>query len=72
MTNLQAALGVAQMEELQQFIETKHRNYILYKERFREVSFGTLLPFREEHVPTSGFIHFNYGKTGCRERTCAI
>lgn len=47
MTNLQAALGVAQMEELLQFIETKHRNYILYKERFREVSFGTLLPFRE-------------------------
>ena len=47
MTNLQAALGVAQMEELQQFIETKHRNYILYKERCREVSFGTLLPFRE-------------------------
>ena len=47
LTNLQAALGVAQMEELQQFIETKHRNYILYKERFREVSFGTLLPFRE-------------------------
>lgn len=47
MTNLQAALGVAQMEELQQFIETKHRNYILYKERFRDVSFGTLLPFRE-------------------------
>jgi aminotransferase in exopolysaccharide biosynthesis len=47
MTNLQAALGVAQMEEVQQFIETKHRNYILYKERFREVSFGTLLPFRE-------------------------
>lgn len=47
MTNLQAALGVAQMEELQQFIEAKHRNYILYKERFREISFGTLLPFRE-------------------------
>ena len=47
MTNLQAALGVAQMEELQQFIETKHRNYILYRERFQDVSFGTLLPFRE-------------------------
>lgn len=47
MTNLQAALGVAQMEELQQFIETKHRNYILYKERFQAASFGTLLPFRE-------------------------
>ena len=47
MTNLQAALGVAQMEELQQFIETKHRNYILYKERFQNASFGALLPFRE-------------------------
>lgn len=47
MTNLQAALGVAQMEELQQFIETKHRNYILYKERFQDASFGTLLPFRK-------------------------
>lgn len=47
MTNLQAALGVAQMEKLQQFIETKHRNYILYKERFQDASFGTLLPFRE-------------------------
>ena len=47
MTNLQAALGVAQMEELQQFIETKHRNYILYQERFQDASFGTLLPFRE-------------------------
>ena len=47
MTNLQAALGVAQMEELQQFIVTKHRNYILYKERFQDASFGTLLPFRE-------------------------
>ena len=47
MTNLQAALGVAQMEELQQFIETKHRNYILYNERFQDASFGTLLPFRE-------------------------
>ena len=47
MTNLQAALGVAQMEELQQFIETKHRNYSLYKERFQDASFGTLLPFRE-------------------------
>ena len=47
MTNLQAALGVAQMEELQQFIETNNRNYILYKERFQDASFGTLLPFRE-------------------------
>ena len=55
MTNLQAALGVAQMEELQQFIETKHRNYILYKERFQDASFGTLLPFREGTCSNQGF-----------------
>ena len=58
MTNLQAALGVAQMEELQQFIETKHRNYILYKERFQAASFGTLLPFREGTCSNQWFYSF--------------
>lgn len=47
MTNLQAALGVAQMEELPEFIERKHRNYILYQELFKDFSFAVLLPFRE-------------------------
>lgn len=47
MTNLQAALGVAQMEELPEFIKRKHRNYELYAKLFEDFSLGKLLPFRE-------------------------
>ena len=47
MTNLQAALGVAQMEELQEFISRKQRNYDLYAEEFRDFPLAELMPFRE-------------------------
>lgn len=47
MTNLQAALGVAQMEELPEFIQRKQRNYQLYQELFEGFPLGQLLPFRE-------------------------
>lgn len=47
MTNLQAALGVAQMEELPDFIKRKHKNYDLYKELFQNVEHLKLLGFRE-------------------------
>ncbi|XME02210.1 LegC family aminotransferase [Lachnospiraceae bacterium C1.1] len=47
MTNLQAALGVAQMEELPEFIKRKQKNYDLYKELFFEFEYGKLMPFRE-------------------------
>ncbi len=47
MTNLQAALGVAQMEELTEFIRRKQNNYELYKKAFEGFEFGTLMPFRE-------------------------
>lgn len=46
MTNLQAALGVAQLEELPEFISRKHKNYALYDECFRGFPFGRLLEFR--------------------------
>lgn len=46
MTNLQAALGVAQMEELPEFIRRKHKNYELYENLFKEFELGELLPFR--------------------------
>lgn len=43
MTNIQAALGLAQLEELENFIEIKKKNYELYQ------SMGiALLPFRKE------------------------
>ena len=47
MTNVQAAIGVAQMEELSEFIKRKQRNYELYKELFNGFEYGTLMPFRE-------------------------
>lgn len=43
MTNLQAALGVAQLEQLEKFIEIKNKNYELYKENGLD-----LLPFSDK------------------------
>lgn len=48
MTNLQAALGLGQIEQLAEFIETKNKNYELYKEFFAENDQIELLPFRPE------------------------
>ena len=47
MTNLQAALGVAQMEELSEFISRKKSNYNLYKNEFDGFDMAVLMPFRE-------------------------
>lgn len=47
MTNLQAALGVAQMEELAEFIARKNNNYDIYHELFEGFELGKLLPFRD-------------------------
>ncbi len=55
MTNLQAALGVAQMEELEEFISRKHKNYDLYKELFHGFSYGRLLEFREDTYSNQWF-----------------
>jgi len=45
MTNLQAALGVAQLERLEEFIEIKIKNYKLYKSRINNIKGLTLLEF---------------------------
>lgn len=45
MTNLQAALGLAQLEELDGFLEIKRRNYACYQEKLAGCSYGELLPF---------------------------
>jgi perosamine synthetase len=47
MTNLQAALGVAQMEELEDFLQRKHTNYDQYCELFKNYEYGYLLGFRK-------------------------
>jgi aminotransferase in exopolysaccharide biosynthesis len=48
LTNLQAALGLAQMEQLEGFIETKIRNYGIYKEKISKIAGLRLLGFRKE------------------------
>ena len=59
MTNLQAALGVAQMEELQEFINRKNKNYELYKAEFEEFEYGTLMQFRTGTYSNKWFYSIN-------------
>lgn len=47
MLNLQAALGVSQMEELEAFVEAKIRNYEKYKAELADVKGIGILPFRQ-------------------------
>lgn len=47
MTNVQAALGVAQMEELPEFIRRKQSNYEVYKRLFTGFELGKMKEFRE-------------------------
>lgn len=47
MTNLQAALGLAQLETLEDFIKTKEANYLEYKRRIEAIEGLSLLPFKE-------------------------
>ena len=47
MTNVQAALGVAQMEELPEFIRRKQANFELYKQLFEGYELGHIIGFRE-------------------------
>lgn len=46
MTNVQAALGVAQLETLEEFIQIKHRNYDYYKSVLDNQNGLKILPFR--------------------------
>lgn len=55
MTNLQAALGKAQMEQLPSFIETKKRNYERYLEHFQDFKAARLLPFEAGTEPNYWF-----------------
>ena len=47
MTNLQAALGVAQLEELPEFIKRKQNNYEKYRELFKDFDLVEVVGFRE-------------------------
>lgn len=55
MTNLQAALGIAQLEQLEQFIATKKENYNLYKKYINSIDGLTILDFRDDIRPNYWF-----------------
>ena len=48
MLNIQAALGVSQIDELETFVHTKMNNYKRYKEELSETNGITVLPFRND------------------------
>jgi len=48
MTNIQAAFGTDQIDKLESFIETKIKNYNLYKEAIAGIKGLALLPFRKD------------------------
>lgn len=63
MTNLQAALGVAQMEELPEFIRRKQCNYELYKELFKDFELAGLMSFREGTSSNKWFYSLNINRS---------
>ncbi len=63
MTNLQAALGVAQMEELPEFISRKQRNYELYKKLFKDFELARLMSFREGTSSNKWFYSLNLDRS---------
>ena len=56
MTNLQAALGVAQLEKLDDFIERKNKFYDIYKSEFDDFKFGRILNFRNDTRSNKWFL----------------
>lgn len=66
MTNVQAALGVAQMEELEEFVGRKQRNYDFYKELFEGFELGKIIGFREGTSSNKWFYSLEIDKTRVR------
>lgn len=56
MTNIQAAIGVAQIEHLDEFIKRKNKFYDIYLKEFKEFKYGKLLGFREGTLSNKWFL----------------
>lgn len=63
MTNLQAALGVAQLEELPEFLKRKKKFYEEYLALFRNFELGSIMPFREGTDSNHWFYSLNIDRT---------
>lgn len=62
MTNLQAALGVAQLEQLEEFIAIKKENYKLYKAEINSIDGLRILDFRVGTRPNYWFYSLQIDK----------
>ncbi|GEM04725.1 aminotransferase DegT [Halolactibacillus miurensis] len=62
MTNLQAALGLAQLEQLEGFIETKKANYERYKTEIESIHCLSILDFNEHTRPNYWFYALSIDK----------
>ena len=63
MTNLQAALGVAQVELLPEFIKRKNNNYDSYANAFADFDLCHLVPFRENTYSNKWFYSLEIDRT---------
>ncbi|GAA0083775.1 LegC family aminotransferase [Clostridium sp. CTA-7] len=62
MTNIQAAIGIGQLEKLNDFIRNKEENYRYYKERLVDSSLGKMVNFNENIHPNYWFYSFKLNK----------
>lgn len=68
MTNVQAAIGVAQLELLEEFIRRKNRNYDIYTELLQGCAAGDMLSFRKETRSNKWFYAFCLKEDGAAEK----
>lgn len=62
MTNLQAALGVAQVEMLPEFVKRKQKNHEKYKELFEGFEYGKIVDFRKGTLSNKWFYSLEIDK----------
>jgi len=68
MTNLQAALGLAQLEHLDDFVAIKRRNYALYRGKLQSCEYGKLLPFGSGGTSNYWFYSFALNEADAEKR----
>ncbi|MBQ6947722.1 MAG: LegC family aminotransferase, partial [Clostridia bacterium] len=69
MTNIQAALGLAQLEQLEGFITTKCSNYLQYKQALSSVNGLSILEFRSGIRPNYWFYSLYVDRPFSRSRS---
>lgn len=68
MTNLQAALGLAQLEKLKSFVEIKKRNFERYCARLANCNYARMLPFGRGVQSNYWFYSFELNEADAKKR----